>query len=105
VASAEMNNNVEAMMDKYTLRFKNPRLEEAFNASRKPMMLQNMTRIAIIGIVAIGGIQQRTNGVNANGVTAKVLLFDRRYIWVLPSNLRTILSNKSVKMIYHSSHL
>ena len=49
--------------------------------------------------------QQRTNGVNTNGVTAKVLYFDRRYIWdfdrryiwVLPSKFCTIPS-KSVKI-------
>jgi len=35
------------------------------------------------------GTQQRTNGVNTNGVTAIVMFFDRRYIWAFPSNNRT----------------
>ena len=33
--------------------------------------------------------QQRTNGVNINGVIANILLVDRRYIWVFPSSLCT----------------
>ena len=40
-------------VDKYSLRFKSPKLEDAFNGSRHQMMCLNISRVATIGSLPI----------------------------------------------------